>query len=104
VVVHHLTEYQHGGLTNTDQMCLLCPFDHTLITEHGYTVRMGTAGRVEWIAPNTSTPDRHPASTPCTTHRTSPTQTGPERHAAPASPIRELTWWSWIPHRNGGTQ
>ena len=58
--VHHLTEYQHGGLTNTDQMCLACPFDHALITEHGYTVRMGTGGRVEWIAPQHLDPGQTP--------------------------------------------
>jgi len=49
--VHHLDEYQYGGLTNVEKMCLVCPFDHPLITDHGYTVRVGAGGRVEWTAP-----------------------------------------------------
>jgi len=58
--VHHLDEYQHGGLTNVDTMCLVCPFDHPLITEHGYTVRVGTHGRVEWTAPTHLDPEQTP--------------------------------------------
>lgn len=49
--VHHLDEWQHGGFTDVDNMCLVCPFDHPLITDGGFIVRMGAGGRVEWIAP-----------------------------------------------------
>jgi len=49
--VQHLDEYQYGGRTDIHRMCLVCTFDHRLITEHGFTVRMGTNGRVQWIAP-----------------------------------------------------
>lgn len=58
--VHHLDEWQHGGLTNVNTMCLVCPFDHALITSDGFTVRMGAAGRVEWIAPPDIDPERTP--------------------------------------------
>ncbi len=37
--VHHLDEYQYGGLTDVDKMCLVCPFDHPLITDHRFTVQ-----------------------------------------------------------------
>ena len=82
MVVHHRTEYQHGGLTNTDQMCLLCLFDHALITEHGYTVRMGTGGRVEWIAPQHLDPGQTPRIN--TLHPpTGPHRPGPALSAMP---------------------
>ncbi|MDQ2722708.1 MAG: HNH endonuclease [Actinomycetota bacterium] len=58
--VHHLDEYQYGGLTDVDKMCLVCPFDHPLITDHGFTVRMGPDGRVEWIAPKHLDPSQTP--------------------------------------------
>ena len=58
--MHHPDEYQHGGLTNVDTVGLLCPFDHPLITEHGYTVRVGTHGRVEWTASTHLDPERPP--------------------------------------------
>jgi len=58
--VHHLDEYHYGGLTDVDKMCLVCPFDHPLITDHGFTVRMGAGGRVEWIAPQHLDPDQTP--------------------------------------------
>ncbi len=58
--VHHLDEYQYGGLTDVETMCLVCPFDHPLITDHGFTVRMGAGGRVEWIAPQHLDPDQTP--------------------------------------------
>jgi len=37
--VHHLDEYHYGGLTDVETMCLVCPFDHPLITDHGFTVQ-----------------------------------------------------------------
>ncbi len=69
--VHHLDEYQYGGLTDVETMCLVCPFDHPLITEHCFTVRVGAHGRVEWIAPKHLDPSQTPPSTPSTTRLTS---------------------------------
>jgi hypothetical protein len=56
--VHHLDEWQHGGFTDVDNMCLVCPFDHPLITDGGFIVRVGAGGRVEWIAPRHLDPER----------------------------------------------
>jgi len=58
--VHHLDEYHYGGLTDVDKMCLVCPFDHPLITDHRFTVRMGAGGRIEWTAPQHLDPDQTP--------------------------------------------
>jgi len=58
--VHHLDEYQYGGRTDIHRMCLVCTFDHRLITEHGFTVRMGANGRVQWIAPKHLDPTQTP--------------------------------------------
>jgi len=58
--VHHLVEWQHGGATDINTMCLVCSFDHHLITDEGFTVRMGSRGRVEWTAPRHLDPDQTP--------------------------------------------
>ncbi len=62
--VHHLTEWQHGGPTDLHNLALVCPFDHRLITHEGFTVRMGTHGRIEWIAPRHVDPQRVPRTNP----------------------------------------
>ncbi|WP_127783548.1 HNH endonuclease signature motif containing protein [Rhodococcus sp. X156] len=62
--VHHLHEWQHGGPTDLHNLALVCPFDHRLITHEGFTVRMGTGGRVEWIAPRHLDPDQRPRTNP----------------------------------------
>ncbi len=58
--VHHLHEWQYGGHTDVNTMCLVCPFDHRLITEEGFSVRMGATGRVEWTAPHHLDPRQTP--------------------------------------------
>ena len=41
-------------------LCLVCPFDHALITDHGFTVRLGAGSRAEWTAPKHLDPSRTP--------------------------------------------
>ncbi len=62
--VHHLTEWRDGGKTDVDNLALVCSFDHHLITREGFTVRMGPAGRVQWIAPVHLDPTRTPRVNP----------------------------------------
>ncbi len=62
--VHHLTEWQHGGPTDLHNLALACPFDHRLITHEGFTVRMGSHGRIEWIAPRHVDPQQVPRTNP----------------------------------------
>ena len=68
--VHHLTEWQHGGGTDITNLALVCPYDHHLITDTGYTVRLGDpvrpgeTARVEWTAPAHLDPTRQPRTNP----------------------------------------
>ena len=68
--VHHLTEWQHGGGTDITNLALVCPYDHHLITDTGYTVRLGDpvrpgeTARVEWTAPAHLDPTRTPRTNP----------------------------------------
>lgn len=42
--VHHIVPWQHGGHTNTDDMCLACPRCHHNIHDHGYIVIKTSTG------------------------------------------------------------
>jgi len=42
--IHHIVPWQHGGLTNTDDMCLACPRCHHNIHDHGYIVTKTNTG------------------------------------------------------------
>ncbi|MEO9220753.1 MAG: hypothetical protein ABI251_03065, partial [Mycobacteriaceae bacterium] len=61
---HHLDEYQYGGRTDLHRMCLVCPFDHPLITDHSFTARMRPDGRAEWTAPKHLDPNQTPRTNP----------------------------------------
>lgn len=62
--VHHLDEWAQGGNTDVDRMCLVCDYDHRLITHEGFTVTMGPDGRVQWTAPAHLDPSRTPHVNP----------------------------------------
>ena len=62
--VHHLVEWRAGGATDITNLALVCPFDHHLITDTGYTVRLGASGRIEWIPPGYLDPARTPRTNP----------------------------------------
>ena len=36
--IHHIVPWEHGGLTDVDEMCLACPNCHHNIHDHGYIV------------------------------------------------------------------
>lgn len=57
---HHLVAWQDGGVTDLDNLALVCAFDHHLITDAGYTVALGRLGRVIWTAPAWLDPTRTP--------------------------------------------
>ena len=54
--IHHIVPWQHGGLTNTDDMCLVCPMCHHNIHDHGYIVIKTNTG-YKIINPNNPPPD-----------------------------------------------
>ena len=62
--VHHLTGWQQGGTTNIANLALVCPFDHHLITDTGYTVGLGPRGRIQWTPPPRLDPDQTPRTNP----------------------------------------
>ena len=47
----HLTDHQHGGRTDIDNMHFPCQHHHTLKTSGGWTVRKHTDGRIQWTPP-----------------------------------------------------
>jgi hypothetical protein len=61
--VHHLTEWQHGGATDIDNLALVCDADHARITgtETGWRTCVDPhRGRPLWTAPHLLDPSRAP--------------------------------------------
>ncbi|HEY3922211.1 MAG TPA: DUF222 domain-containing protein [Gaiellaceae bacterium] len=48
VDAHHVRHWSEGGETNLDNLVLLCRRHHRLVHEHGYSVKVGGDGRVEF--------------------------------------------------------
>jgi hypothetical protein len=48
---HHIRDWIAGGLTNLDNMTLLCRYHHTHFMQKGWTCRMSMDGLPEWIPP-----------------------------------------------------
>ncbi len=58
--VHHIREWQDGGSTDIDNMCLLCRHHHRHFAELGWQVRMSIDGVPEWLPPPWFDPDQQP--------------------------------------------
>jgi hypothetical protein len=48
---HHVVDWILGGLTDLDNLTLLCRFHHTHFAQKGWTCRINTVGLPEWIPP-----------------------------------------------------
>jgi hypothetical protein len=48
---HHIQDWIDGGLTNLDNLTLLCRCHHTHFLQKGWTCRMNGDGLPEWIPP-----------------------------------------------------
>jgi len=48
---HHILDWILGGLTDLDNLSLLCRYHHTHFLQKGWTCRMNTHGLPEWIPP-----------------------------------------------------
>lgn len=57
---HHIRDWLHGGLTNLDNLTLLCRYHHTHFVGHGWTCRLNDDGVVEWIPPSWLDHDQAP--------------------------------------------
>ncbi len=59
--VHHLTEWQHGGPTDIDNLALVCDADHARVTDSGWRTTTDPRGhRPLWTAPHLLDPTRTP--------------------------------------------
>jgi hypothetical protein len=48
---HHIIDWINGGLTDLDNLTLLCRYHHTHFLQKGWTCRMNADGLPEWIPP-----------------------------------------------------
>jgi Domain of unknown function (DUF222) len=48
---HHILDWILGGLTDLDNLSLLCRYHHTHFLQKGWTCRMNADGLPEWIPP-----------------------------------------------------
>jgi hypothetical protein len=48
---HHLEYWNHGGVTSVANLALACGVHHDKVHYDGWKVRLGPAGRIEWLAP-----------------------------------------------------
>jgi hypothetical protein len=48
---HHVVDWILGGLTDLDNLTLLCRYHHTNFLQKGWTCRINTDGLPEWIPP-----------------------------------------------------
>ncbi len=49
---HHVRWWSRGGLTDLDNLVLLCSFHHRLVHEGGWTLTLGPKGDVAWFRPD----------------------------------------------------
>jgi hypothetical protein len=48
---HHIRDWILGGLTDLDNLTLLCRLHHTHFLQKGWTCRINTDGLPEWVPP-----------------------------------------------------
>jgi hypothetical protein len=49
---HHVRWWERGGTTDLDNLLLICSFHHTLVHEHGWSIRPDQDGTVRWFYPD----------------------------------------------------
>jgi hypothetical protein len=49
---HHITWWSRGGRTDLDNLSLVCTFHHTLVHEHGWSLRREDDGWYAWFRPD----------------------------------------------------
>ena len=57
---HHITEWIDGGLTNLDNLTLLCRYHHHNFASHGWTCTLNGDGLPEWTPPWWIDPEQKP--------------------------------------------
>ena len=60
-IAHHIRYWAHGGLTNIDNLVMLCGHHHRVIHHHGWAVRIGAHDRLPtFTPPRWVDPDQQP--------------------------------------------
>ncbi len=54
---HHLIGWEHGGLTDLNDLTLVCDAHHDIAHHDGWTITLDPDGRVEWHPPPTPPPE-----------------------------------------------
>lgn len=49
---HHIKHWIEGGMTDLDNLVLVCTAHHKLVHEYGWNVRLGLLGITHWYRPN----------------------------------------------------
>jgi hypothetical protein len=57
---HHILDWILGGLTDLDNLTLLCRYHHTHFLQKGWSCRINTDGLPEWIPPRWIDQDQRP--------------------------------------------
>jgi hypothetical protein len=57
---HHILDWILGGLTDLDNLTMLCRYHHTHFLQKGWTCRINTDGLPEWIPPRWIDRDQRP--------------------------------------------
>ena len=74
---HHIVDWADGGLTNLDNLTLLCPYHHHHFARHGWTCTLNPDRVPEWRPPRWIDTTQTPLVNTRITARTS-THSGPE--------------------------
>jgi hypothetical protein len=57
---HHILDWILGGLTDLDNLTLLCRYHHSHFQQKGWSCRINTDGLPEWIPPRWIDQDQRP--------------------------------------------
>jgi hypothetical protein len=49
---HHVRWWERGGTTDLDNLVLICSFHHTLVHEHGWSLKRDPDGTIRWFHPD----------------------------------------------------
>jgi hypothetical protein len=49
---HHVRWWERGGQTDLDNLVLVCSLHHTLVHEHGWSIRRDQDGTIRWFYPD----------------------------------------------------
>jgi hypothetical protein len=93
---HHILDWILGGLTDLDNLTLLCRYHHTHFLQKGWSCRINADGLPEWIPPRWIDQDQrpphqphiNPASDGCMLNNDPTAATDDDEHSQPHDRVR----------------